>query len=250
MGDLFFKLGRSLGYATIPALRKTRSAWQSLVGNEAESVLAQTEFGRAMAAELRLKVRLSNDDTARALLREVLVRLSAQVRNKDRTFQIDVLEDPTPAAMALPGGFLFVSTGMVDFCQRNPHELAFLIGHEMGHVVRGHALERVLTRIGVEGLSAVLSRGLLNPVLREAGLRWLENPHAPEAELEADEFGARIAWAAGYESSAVTELFKRFSAWRVSGKPLGHFLSSHPAEAERMARIKEVWRSLGGREGG
>jgi len=117
-------------------------------------------------------------------------RLGARVRNKQRIFRTEILHENTPSAMALPGGFIFLTTALLDFCERQPDELAFVIGHEMGHIIRGHALQRMITRIGSEGLSAILSRGLLNPLVRRRpALKWLERAHSREEELEADEFG-------------------------------------------------------------
>ena len=240
MSNLFYNLGRTVGYATIPAIRKSKSAWKSLVGNETESIQAQAEFGKSLAAELRLKVRLSEDAEARDLARGILNKLIPCVRNKLRTFHLEVLAEGTPTAVSLPGGFLFLSLGLLDFCQRVPDEVAFLIGHEMGHVVRGHALERILKRIGIEGLSSIVSRGLVNPAIRETGLKWLESSYLRDAEVEADEFGVRVAWAAGYDPSAALRVLDRISTLRTSGNPLGDYFASHPSEQERAVPIRAL----------
>ncbi len=191
--SLFFNLGRGLGYAALPVIKKSKLAWQSLAGTGAETQRAESEFGRALAAELRLRVGVVNDQMDLALVRKIMQRLSARVKDKQRVFRIDVLLEQAPTAMALPGGFIFLSDGLLNLCERQPDELAFVIGHEMGHVIRGHALQRMLTRIGIEGFSAIVSRGLLNSAIRQSGLKWLESSHAPEAEFEADEFAVRIA---------------------------------------------------------
>ena len=247
MGKLFYSLGRSLGYATIPVIRKSKWVWQSLVGDEAASLQSELEFGRALAAELRLKTGVSHDPGTAQLITEIVTRLSACVRNKLRSFKGEVLLDPAPTAMALPGGFLFLSTGLLDFCQRNPDELAFVTGHEMGHVVRGHALERMLKRIGAEGLSRILSRGLLNPALRESGIKWLESSHSKEAELEADEFGLRVTSAAGYEAGAALRLFERLARQPDSEAGRASYFASPPPASERMAHAKAILQAIGAR---
>src|SRR4051812_2481477 len=161
--SLLFQIGRGLGHAAIPAIRKSRWVWRSLTGDEAGAIRSESEFGQALAVELRMKNGVSNDPQDIALVSGIGRRVSACVRNKLRTFKFEILLEPAPTAMALPGGFIFVSSGLLEFCQRDPDELAFVIAHEMGHVLRGHALERMLGRIGAEGLSSILSRGLLNP---------------------------------------------------------------------------------------
>jgi len=59
MGSLFFHLGRRLGYAVIPVIQKSKWAWQSLSSTEAQALEAETKFGEALAAELRLKTELA-----------------------------------------------------------------------------------------------------------------------------------------------------------------------------------------------
>lgn len=244
MGGLFYTLGRSVGYATIPAIRKSKWVWQSLTGNEAESLQSELEFGRALAAELRLKTGVSHDPSDTALIQGIVKQLSTCVRNKLRTFKGEVQLDTAPTALALPGGFIFVSTGLLDFCSRNPDEIAFVIGHEMGHIVRGHALQRMLGRIGAEGLSSVLSRGLLNPALRETGLKWLESSHSTDAEQEADEFGIRVLTAAGFHPKGAFQLFTRLALLREQGQLTASYFVSHPPESERTAQLKAVLSSI------
>src|SRR6478609_6128779 len=209
MGGLIYNLGRGVGHATIPLIRKSKLVWRALAGDDAAAIAAEGEFGRSMAAQLRLKTGVSHEPGDLALVREIGTRLSACVRKKERTFQFEVLRDAAVTALALPGGFIFVSAPLLNECERNADELAFVLGHEMGHVVRGHAMERALTRIGAEGLSTILSRGLLNPALREAGLDWLQRSHAKEAEMEADEFAVRVSRAAGFDPAAGLNWLKR-----------------------------------------
>jgi predicted Zn-dependent protease len=238
MAGLFYNLGRGLGYASIPAIRKSKWVWKSLTGDAEESLQAEAEFGRALAGELRLKTGTSHDAEDLALVRGIGQRLGACVRNKLRAFKVDILLETEPTAMALPGGFIFLTPALLNLAERNPDEVAFVIGHEMAHVIRGHALDRVLARIGTEGVSRILSRGLLSPALRETGLKWLESAHSRENETEADEFGVRVAAAAGYNAGAAVTLLERLAALRDSSREIPAYFASHPPEAERIASVK------------
>ena len=146
--------------------------------------------------------------------------------------------------MALPGGYIFISPPLLDLCERNPDALAFIIGHEMGHVIRGHAMERVLRQIGAEGVSAILSRGLLNPALRETGVKWLESAHSKDGEFDADELAVRAAAAAGFDPKASIALLERFSQLRNSLAKASPYFASHPPESERIVRLNAVLASL------
>lgn len=238
--SLFFQFGRALGYKAIPVIRNAKVAWKSLTGSDAESIEAEAEFGRALAAELRLKAGVSRDPQTVSLVAGITRTLTPCIRNKARSFKVEVLLEPDVAALSLPGGFIFVNQGLIEFCERSPDELAFVIGHEMGHVIRGHAMERVLLRIGSEGLSSILSRGLLTPMLRDAGLKWLQASYAVPPELEADEFAIRIAAAAGLRPDGALSFLQRTAALREAGNPTGDYISSHPPEAVRVENIKAV----------
>ena len=244
MAGLFYNLGRGLGYASIPAIRKSKWVWKSLTGDAEESLQAEAEFGRALAGELRLKSGTSHDAEDLALVRGIGERLAACVRNKLRAFKVDILLDCESTAVALPGGFIFVTPALLTLADRNPDELAFVIGHEMGHVIRGHALDRVLARIGTEGVSRILSRGLLSPALRETGLKWLQSAHSRENETEADEFGVRVAAAAGFAPDASVRLLQRFASLREGSVELSAYFASHPPEAERIANVRSVLAAL------
>jgi predicted Zn-dependent protease len=242
MSGLIYHLGRGLGYATIPALRKSKQVWRRLAGRDAEAIRAETEFGRALAAELRLNLGVQNesDDTAR--LTVINRRLMTCLRNKTRTFQVEVLRHPDPAALALPGGFVFPTGALLELCERNGDVLAFILGHEMAHVVLGHAMERMLSRVGAEGLSSLVSRGLLGPAFRESSLEWLQVAYGQEAELEADEFAVRVARAAGYQPAAALDWLKSLEHHRNGATLSGRYLTSHPPESERMAHIQRLLR--------
>jgi predicted Zn-dependent protease len=238
--SLSFQLGRKLGRAALPAIRTSKWLWQTLAGRASDPIQAETEFGAALAAQLRLRTGISRDPADAELVNDIGRRLSACLRNKRRIFKTEVLLDDSPMAVAIPGGFVFASTGLLRFCARNAHELAFLIGHEMGHIVRGHALERLLQRIGAEGVSTVLSRGLLNSALDQTSLQWLETAHSTETEYDADEFGLRVAAAARYDIRATVQLLERQAAQRQAPGASPHYFASHPPELERLKNLEQA----------
>jgi len=238
MSGLFFNLGRSLGRVTVPAIRKSKWVWHSLAGTEAESLQAERELGNAMAGELRRKLGAAGNPRDTELVSEIGRRLGACVRNRLLRFKVEVVPAASPTAMALPGGFIFVGVSLLDLCERQPDELAFVIGHEMAHVIRGHAFDRITSRVGLDVLSSILSRGALSPWLRQTGLRLLQSAHSQECELEADELGARLAEAAGYDPGGAVRLLRRLQTLRGTPQGVGEYFASHPAAAERIAQIQ------------
>ena len=240
MSGLFFNLGRSLGRVTVPAIRKSRWVWRSLAGTEVESIQAERELGSAMAGELRQKLGAAGNARDMELVSGIGRRLAACVRNKLLRFKVEVVQAESPTAMALPGGFIFVGVCLLDLCGRQPAELAFVIGHEMAHVIRGHAFERVLSRVGGDVLSSMLSRGALTPWLRQTGLGLLQSAHSRDNELEADELGVRLAQAAGYAPEGAVDLLRRLVGLRGTPRGVGDYFASHPSAAERIAQIEAL----------
>lgn len=246
MSRFLKNLGRSLGRQAGPALRKTRWVWQNLTGSEEDALQAEVESGRSLAAEVRSAAGPVDDPELAVLLAEVCGRLTARVRDKRRTFRCEALPGDAPNALALPGGFIFVSVPLVTLCERRSDELAFVIGHEMGHVLLGHAWDRMMEQIASRMVSAVsLRSGVLGQWVRSQGLSLLQSAHAREGERQADELGMRLAVAAGYASGGALALLGRFASLGADPGILGPYLSSHPPPAERRAYLERI-RQAGG----
>jgi predicted Zn-dependent protease len=248
MSGLFYELGRSLGRVTVPTLRKSKWVWNSLTGTEEEAVRAEYAFGRTLAAELRATNEMITDPHATALANDLCQRLAARVRDKRRAFQCEVLRHHFPNAMALPGGFIFLSTALLDFCQGAPDVLGFVLGHELGHVLRGHAWDRMLNHAVVKMAGLVVSRaGALGPAgqwLRQNGMTLLQSAHSRDGELEADELGLRLALAAGLAPQGAFALLERIERLGPDRTRLGEYLATHPAPAERLTHLKRLLRQL------
>jgi len=238
MSGLFFELGRKLGRAAIPAARQTKWVWTSLTGTEADSLRAEADLGRTLAAQLRLELGAADSTADAELVREICRRLSARVRNKARRFQAEVMRTGAPTALALPGGFIFVDVSLLSLCERQPDEVAFVVGHEMAHVIRGHAFDRFITQVGLGVVSSLLSRGALNPWLRQTGLQLLQSSYSQDNELEADELGARLAQAAGCHPAGAFRLLARLGQRQGAAQGPADWFSSHPPAAQRAANLK------------
>jgi predicted Zn-dependent protease len=157
---------------------------------------------------------------------------------------VELFEDTVPNAIALPGGFLFVSNSLLSFCDLQPEELAFVIGHEMAHVVRKHTWDRLINETALRVASAVTSRlGVLGTWVRQEGLVLLRSAHANRCEFEADELGFRLAAAAGYGTDGAFSFLERIGR-QQSRESLGDYMSSHPNPAERLARLRKLAQSI------
>ena len=237
MGSLFYNLGKRAG----PGVRKAKWIWSSLTGSEAEARRAERAVGRELA--LRMRDGLGSDDDLRnrRLLEEIGSSLVERIGDRGLRFSFEPVRGGGVNAVALPGGFIFVTRGLLDACDRDRDELAFVLAHEIGHVVRGHALERLAGRSALAAVIRVLpAAGLLGGLAGRTGRALLESSYSRAQEQEADAFGMRLTTAAGFDPAGSIRLLERLV--RPGEMPGTGYLASHPDPAARIRRIEETRR--------
>jgi Zn-dependent protease with chaperone function len=245
MGDFFFELGRKAG----AGLRKARWVWASSTGSEAEALEAEYQAGLDMARAWDRSAVFDDDASSRELLSGITSRLTARLTNQARRWRVVAMHSEDPGAFALPGGFLYVTRPLLELCRRDPDEVACVVGHEMGHVVRGHAMERVTNQLVLSaGIRAArIPPGLLSQWVLSAGASLLRSAYSQDQELDADEFGARLAHAAGYDPRGAIRALERLQALEVDeGVPLAEYFASHPPLALRIDRLRKLIRVRAG----
>jgi predicted Zn-dependent protease len=240
-GSLFYHLGRKAG----PSVRKAKWLWGSMTAGDSEIVQLEHDVGCDLAAEARAQLQGDDDPEIRQVLGEIGVRLAAGVANKRRSFHFEAFLAGEPNAFALPGGFVFVSRPIFDLCQGRHDELAFVLGHEMGHIISGHAIERIMTNSAVSVASRTTAvRGLLGGWLRRVGVQFLETAYSRDRELEADRLGVRLASAAGYDPEGSIRLLGRLAELKAAAgqEGLGEYFSTHPTFELRTGSIRQFLR--------
>jgi predicted Zn-dependent protease len=216
-----------------------------MTGSEADTIQAEHDLGQDLAREIRCQLGPNREPETDRLLNEIGSRLAACVANKLRTFSFETVEGTEPNAFAVPGGFLFVTRPLIELCRWNQDEIAFIIGHEMGHVIRGHAIDRIISNSAIAAASrAAPVRGALTGWLRKVGIEFLENAYSRDLELEADELGVRLAAAAQYDPGASIGLFERLAeaSTKADQFNLGSYFSTHPAFGIRIDNINRLLR--------
>ena len=239
MSGLFYNLGSRVG----PKVRKAKWIWQSIVGSEADAITVEHDVGRDLAREIRHQLGIDQEPQIRQMLNKIGPRLAVCVANKSRAFSFEAIKGTEPNAFALPGGFIFVTRSLVELCQRNKNEVAFILGHEMGHVIRGHAMQRIISNTAISAASrAAPIRGLLAGWLRRVGVQFLESAYSQDLESEADKLGIRLVAAAGYDTKACVQLLSRLAELSppVGQFDPGSYFSSHPAFKIRIQNINHL----------
>lgn len=186
------------------------------------------------------------------MLATIVGKLMAASDQPTQSYSVTILDSPEVNAFALPGGFIFVTRGILALAM-DKSEIAAIISHEMSHVLLRHArarsnrvrtsqvVDRVVTSIF--GADATVDQSLARS---KASLATFSQ----RQELDADKEGVKIAGRAGYDPHAAARFLSamgRFSDFRSkgsSGKD-GGFLSSHPSTPDRIQSAVFAARGFG-----
>lgn len=225
---------------------------QTIMGNHdqssremnAESALAYV----STIKDAQKKNELNPDRTQTERVRRIANRLIPQVgvfRPDARSWawEVNVIESKDINAWCMPGGKIAVFTGLIEKLQLSDDELAAVIGHEMSHALREHALERkprvMAAQVGSIGLllgGAALGVDVPPELAQSASMAALMLPNSREQESEADRMGLELAARAGFDPRAAVTLWQKMGQAGGSAPP--KILSSHPPSAERQADLR------------
>jgi predicted Zn-dependent protease len=208
------------------------------------SIVKEIALGKQLAEEVSRQSKLNRDP----LVTEFINRLGQNlVRNSDAQvpFTFQVVEDEVPNAFALPGGFIFVNTGLVKLASEEA-ELAGAMAHEVAHVAARHmtcqATKGQIVGIGATAASILLGGGLGGYASRQAmgvGAQAAFLRLSRGAETEADYLGTQYLYASGYDPTGAISIFEKMESLKKS-RPgfLGRAFSTHPMDADRIAKTQ------------
>lgn len=183
--------------------------------------------------------------------------LALQTERPDLPWTFGVLDDPGFNAFATPGGYIFVTRGLLDR-MRSEAELAGVLAHEIGHVLKKHHLNAVQKNAGVALLGDFLSAsGKGNTEARNAlmnvGRKLYASGLDKGDEYEADRLGVVIAARAGYDAYGLPSVLQTLQGKSASDSDFTLLFKTHPLPAERIEALdklmKERFESLAGVEG-
>ncbi len=211
-----------------------------LIGEQSE-----IEIGKNTDRQIRQKYGVSRDANVNQRINAIGQRLAAN-SGRRINYTFTVLDDEMVNAFAAPGGYAYITTGLLKRL-KNDSEIAAVLSHEIGHVVEKHSLKAVqrqmLAQFGLQIMASLLGDGgfsqglLLKASEISASLLLLKNSRVNE--LQADVEGVRIMGLSGYDPQAMVDVQRMFLA-EAQGKTGLAILSTHPPSQERIDMIEKA----------
>ena len=193
------------------------------------------------------------DAKTERLVARIVGALTTVSENPRQSYRITILNSPAINAFALPGGYLYVTRGLLALAN-DASEVAAVLSHEMAHVTANHGIERqkkeeaevIASRVVAEVLSSNIAgkQALARGKLRLAAF-------SRNQELQADVIGVRMLGEAGYDAYAAARFldsmaaYGRFSSVDPENDQSLDFLSSHPNAPQRVELARRHARAFG-----
>jgi len=179
-----------------------------------------------------------------AQLHAMLDRILPPDQRGDYEFELSLIDSPVPNAMTLPGGRMYVFTGLLSQAD-SAEEVAGVLAHEVAHVMRRHAMRAMIANAGPSAVfDHVLgsSKGFLGALAASSEVLIRQN-FSRDHESDADDKAFDYLVAAGIDPRGLDHFLSKLS--KMEGD-LGAFRAvlSHPPSPERVAHLRKRWQDL------
>lgn len=222
--------------ATNPATGKKELSLMS----EAQEV----QLGQQMDGEVRREMGVYSDAELQRYVSDIGMRLAKASERPNLPWHFTVVDVPAVNAFALPGGYIYITRGILPFLH-DEAQLAGVLGHEIGHVTARHSAQQytqaTTAGIGVTLLSIFVPEARPFQNITETALGVLFLKYGRDDELQADQLGVKYAASTGWDPSGVAGMLRTLSRLdEASGSRKGvpNWLTTHPAPADRVGRVQ------------
>lgn len=228
------QLGEQLGRKARKPYRQARWIWNWAAGTEEDAIRAEREYGRECSHEFIRQFPGKIPQGDQDFVESVGSRLAEAVQDPRIQFRFTAVASSTANAYALPGGFVFITQALLKLTGHDGDTAAFFLGHEIAHITKGHARDRLTASTLLHAVSTRLSGA--GELMRQL----LDKGYSRALEQEADREAVRLAKAAGFDARASIKALDQLSSIASDHSGLAEYFSTHPSFKERIRDLESV----------
>lgn len=200
----------------------------------------EAQIGTQVQSQVGSQMKIITGTEEARKVSEIGNRLVNVLPRRDYSYKFYVVENDEPNAFTIPGGTIYVHTGLLKFADDD--ELAGVIGHEIGHAYDRHPAKAMSRQYGAEYLGKMLfkqNQGQLQQLTYRMAQQTLLLRYSRNEEFKADEIGYNLLSRSGYRTDGLVRFFKKLQAASGGGGGFS-FMSTHPPTPERIARLQAL----------
>lgn len=195
------------------------------------SLEQKKKLGELAYAQMLPGLKVIDQGPVHDSVEQIGVRLTAGTTFR---FTITVADDPRVNAFALPGGYVVVFTGLLRAAD-SADEVAGVLAHEASHVLQGHALRNMIHALGWRAVLALAMGDMSGGIWGDMAQELVGLGYSRDLEREADLEGLKLLRRAGIPADGMARFFAKMAQQQGEGI---EFLSSHPANSERLDALR------------
>lgn len=206
------------------------------------SVPEEQKLGEQLAQEIKTQMPLSQEPSANQSVQSIGKRLVNSLDRRDFNYQFFVVEDKSPNAFTIPGGKIYIHTGLLKFAT-DENEIAGVIAHEVAHAYLRHPAKSVSRAMGAERLASLIfkdTQGQLKTLALQLAGGGILTRYGRQDEYEADEIGYLILKRSGYKTDGLLRFLRKLQGLQTTSRSPLDFLSTHPPTPDRIARLEAM----------
>jgi len=241
---MFRRFAYPVSLVVVMALAAGCGSGGGVLGNATGSSISLDEewqLGNQLAAQVDQQVQLNRDARLNAYVRDVGERIHARTPLANRPFDFKVINDASVNAFSLPGGHIYVNSGLITQADK-ADMLAGVLAHEISHVVGRHSIKQVEQQQQISVIGSILLgqnpsalQSLLANILAGGAMARFSR----EDEKEADDLGVGFMSAAGFDPHGMLDMFQKLLSLEQSQpNAVEKFLSDHPTTQSRINDIR------------
>ncbi len=229
-------LALALGLLVAGSAAAGHGGKKAIVIGEAE----ERDIGAKMAARIRAGEQILADRTVTDYVNRTGQHIARLSDRPDITYHFVVIQDKAPNAFAVPGGYIYVHTGLLKSLD-SQSQLAGVLGHEIGHIVARHGVKQLQERLGAGDLSSLVfgASSDSTKAAADSGVVLLQGGYDKSMESEADEFGEMYMARAGFNPEGMAQAMDNVAKRSEGGEGFWETLAkNHPPAAKRAGGVR------------